>query len=76
MYFEWKEGRDLIEWMRHYNQFHDNKLQYFGVHIGGFSQNWKIPMDQIFHQQMLSIQEHWQDNDSEKYFCPKIVMSP
>ena len=35
--------RDLIEWMCQYNQSHDNKLQYFGVHIGGFYQNWKIP---------------------------------
>eukprot|EP00092_Neocalanus_flemingeri_P010380 GFUD01011187.1.p1 GENE.GFUD01011187.1~~GFUD01011187.1.p1 ORF type:complete len:474 (+),score=89.91 GFUD01011187.1:24-1424(+) len=47
MYSEWKEGRDLIEWMRNYNISNDNKLQYYGIDIGGFYQNWKRPMDQI-----------------------------
>jgi len=53
MYSEWKEGRDLVEWMRQYNQLHDNKLQYYGVDIGGFYQNWKIPMDEILHYLQL-----------------------
>ena len=47
MYAEWQEGRDLIEWMRIYNQAHNNKLQYYGLDIGGFYQNWLNPMNQI-----------------------------
>eukprot|EP00090_Calanus_glacialis_P038531 TRINITY_DN67215_c0_g1_i1.p1 TRINITY_DN67215_c0_g1~~TRINITY_DN67215_c0_g1_i1.p1 ORF type:complete len:443 (-),score=78.45 TRINITY_DN67215_c0_g1_i1:116-1444(-) len=47
MYSEWKEGRDLIEWMRQYNKTHDNTLQYFGLDIGGCYQNWKRPMERI-----------------------------
>ena len=47
MYSQWQEGRNLIEWMREYNQKHPNKLQYYGLDIGGFYQNWKNPMDQI-----------------------------
>ena len=47
MYSQWQEGRNLIEWMRGYNQKHHNKLQYYGLDIGGFYQNWKTPMDQI-----------------------------
>ena len=37
----------MIEWMRSYNQTHGNRLQYYGVDIGGFYQNWKRPLDQI-----------------------------
>ena len=34
--------------MRKYNQANQNKLQYYGIDIGGFYQNWKNPMDLIF----------------------------
>ena len=48
MYSQWKEGCDLIEWLRKYNQDHQNKMvHYYGIDIGGFYQNWKNPMDQI-----------------------------
>lgn len=48
MYSEWREGRDLIEWMRRHNQKHGNRLQYFGLDIGGFYQNWKCPLDLVY----------------------------
>ena len=48
MYSEWREGRELIEWMRRYNQEHGNRLQYFGLDIGGFYQNWKSPLDLVY----------------------------
>ena len=47
MYSHWQEGRNLIEWMRRYNQANQNKLQYYGLDIGGFYKNWKTPIDSI-----------------------------
>ena len=48
MYSHWREGRDLIEWMREYNLVHGNRLQYYGLDIGGFYQNWKRPLDLVY----------------------------
>ena len=48
MYSEWQEGRELVEWMRSYNQGHGNKLHYYGLDIGGFYENWKLPMDLVY----------------------------
>jgi erythromycin esterase len=48
MYGTWKEGRSLIDWMREYNQTHDNVLRYYGADIGGFYKNWYPPMQRIF----------------------------
>ncbi|CAB9515054.1 Erythromycin esterase [Seminavis robusta] len=48
MYSQWVEGRDLIEWMREYNQDHDNILHYYGSDIGGFYKDWKTPFQRIF----------------------------
>lgn len=45
MYSEWKEGRQLIEWMRNYNKDNDAKLYYYGIDIGGFYQDWATPLD-------------------------------
>jgi len=47
MYSQWKEGRDLIEWMRTYNTSNNNELSYYGIDIGGFYQNWKTPLEKI-----------------------------
>lgn len=47
MYGAWKEGRDLIEFIREYNIEHGNVLQYYGTDIGGFYQNWKRPLENI-----------------------------
>lgn len=47
MYSEWREGRDLIEWMKSYNATHDNRLHYYGVDIGGFYANWRRPLEQV-----------------------------
>ena len=47
MYAKWKEGRQLIEWMRNYNKDSGNnrsKLQYYGTDIGGFYENWVTPL--------------------------------
>ena len=45
MYSEWVEGRDLIEWMRKFNEKHANCLAYYGSDIGGFYQDWKTPFE-------------------------------
>ena len=47
MYGAWSEGRQLINYMRDYNSSHDNRLQYYGTDIGGFYQNWKMPLEHI-----------------------------
>lgn len=47
MYGAWKEGRSLIDWMREYNQSHDNVLRYYGADIGGFYTNWYPPIKRI-----------------------------
>ena len=47
MYGAWKEGRELIEYMRSYNVKHGNIVQYYGVDIGGFYRDWKSPLDKI-----------------------------
>jgi erythromycin esterase-like protein len=47
MYGAWKEGRELIEYMREYNLRHGNVLHYYGTDIGGFYQNWKFPLENI-----------------------------
>jgi erythromycin esterase-like protein len=47
MYGAWKEGRSLIDWMREYNQSHDNVLRYYGADIGGFYTNWYPPVKRI-----------------------------
>ena len=47
MYSEWTEGRMLIEFMREFNLVHNNKLDYYGVDIGGFYKDWKTPLEMI-----------------------------
>jgi erythromycin esterase len=47
MYGTWQEGRSLIEWMRLYNQSHNNALTYVGADIGGFYKNWFPPVNKI-----------------------------
>lgn len=47
MYGAWEEGRSLIDWMKEYNQSHDNILRYYGADIGGFYTNWYPAIDRI-----------------------------
>jgi erythromycin esterase len=47
MYGAWEEGRSLVNWMREYNQNHDNVLRYYGADIGGFYTNWYPPVERI-----------------------------
>ncbi|MEP1383868.1 MAG: erythromycin esterase family protein [Paraglaciecola sp.] len=47
VYSEWKEARDLIEWMRSYNLANNSELEYFGIDIGGFYDNWERPLEKI-----------------------------
>ncbi|MEP2651145.1 MAG: erythromycin esterase family protein, partial [Paraglaciecola sp.] len=47
LYSEWKEARDLIEWMRSYNLANNSELEYFGIDIGGFYDNWERPLEKI-----------------------------
>jgi erythromycin esterase-like protein len=50
MYGAWEEGRTLVEWMRDYNLQHDDEkkpLQYYGIDIGGFYQDWKTPLTKV-----------------------------
>lgn len=52
MYSAWREGRELIEWIRHYNQEQNNvttspPVAYYGSDIGGFYQDWKTPFKAI-----------------------------
>ena len=47
MYSEWKEGQDLIEWLRSYNlSQNENEVHYYGLDIGGFYSNWKRPIEE------------------------------
>ncbi|MFT2091516.1 erythromycin esterase family protein [Paraglaciecola sp. 2405UD69-4] len=48
LYSEWQEARDLIEWMRSYNLANHSELEYFGIDIGGFYDNWERPLEKIF----------------------------
>ena len=47
MYASWSEGRELIAYMRDYNQKNGSILHYYGTDIGGFYQNWKFPLENI-----------------------------
>ena len=47
MYASWKEGRELVEYMRDYNLKNGNALHYYGTDIGGFYQDWKFPLQTI-----------------------------
>ena len=47
MYGAWQEGRSLIDWMKEYNQSHENILRYYGADIGGFYTNWYPPVQLI-----------------------------
>ena len=47
MYSEWNEGRRLIEFMRDFNLNHSNRLNYYGVDIGGFYKDWRTPLEMI-----------------------------
>jgi len=47
MYASWAEGRELIEYMREYNQKNGDILHYYGTDIGGFYKNWKFPLENI-----------------------------
>ena len=60
MYGAWKEGRDLIEFMKNYNRDHDNILHYYGTDIGGFYQNWKRPLEAIL-QGNIEFMSHYGD---------------
>lgn len=53
-YSEWQEGRALIEWIREHNHHHqqqqqqdDNIVHYYGCDIGGFYDDWKLPLSRI-----------------------------
>ena len=48
MYSAWKEGQALIEYLKEYNKDHGNSLEYYGVDIGGFYQDWVTPFNMIF----------------------------
>jgi erythromycin esterase len=50
MYGAWKEGREMVEWMRDCNHQHNDEeksLQYYGIDIGGFYQDWKTPLKKV-----------------------------
>ncbi len=47
IYSSWYEGRELIEWMRKYNRSNNNELQYYGIDIGGFYNNWEPPLGTV-----------------------------
>lgn len=47
MYGAWQEVRSLIDWMKEYNQSHNNTLRYYGADIGGFYTNWYPPIQLI-----------------------------
>ena len=49
MYSAWAEGRNLIEWMRDYNNGHsdEERLGYCGLDIGGFYSDWGYPLSKV-----------------------------
>ncbi len=48
LYSEWQWGRATIEWLRQHNQNASTPVDYIGVDIGGFYQDWEFPFEQIF----------------------------
>ena len=43
-----RTSEDRLAGGRPHNQKHGNRLQYFGLDIGGFYQNWKCPLDLVY----------------------------